>query len=176
MGAWEQLYRAHADALLLRVIRPRVGSHADAEDVLVDTFVTALTRLEQFKWTDRGLFPWLARIASNKAHDLGRRAGRDQRRESALMAEPDAVVETPDELLAQKSSRQEAVAQVDAVMEELNPRYTQALQLRLLEGRSRAECAEELDVKLGTFDVLLLRATRAFRARFDTLFGGDDDG
>lgn len=105
-------------------------------------------------------------------HDLGRRAGRDQRRSSALTAEPEPRVETPDDVLVQKASRPEAVTQVDTAMEALNPRDSQALQLRLLEGRSRAECAEELDVKLRTFDVLLLRATRAFRTRFDKLFGG----
>ena len=49
----------------------------------------------------------------------------------------------------------------------LNPRYRRALELRFFEERSRQECAAALEVKLGTFDVLLLRALRAFRKEWD---------
>jgi RNA polymerase sigma-70 factor (ECF subfamily) len=33
----------------------------------------------------------------------------------------------------------------------------------LLEGRDREDCAAAMDVKIGTLDVLLFRACRAFR-------------
>jgi DNA-directed RNA polymerase specialized sigma24 family protein len=49
----------------------------------------------------------------------------------------------------------------------LNPRYRRAIELRLVEERSREACAEALEVKLGTFDVLLLRALRAFRTSWE---------
>jgi RNA polymerase sigma-70 factor (ECF subfamily) len=38
------------------------------------------------------------------------------------------------------------------------------LRLRLLEDRSREECAAALEVKVGTLDVLLFRACKSFRA------------
>ena len=54
-------------------------------------------------------------------------------------------------------------ARVEATLARINPRYRRALELRFLQGVSRPECAERLEVRLGTFDVLLLRALRAFR-------------
>ena len=35
--------------------------------------------------------------------------------------------------------------------------------LRLIEDRTREECAEEMGVTVGNFDVILHRATKAFR-------------
>ena len=45
-------------------------------------------------------------------------------------------------------------------------RYRTAIQLRLIEELTREECAQRLGVAIGTFDVLLFRAVRAFRKRF----------
>jgi RNA polymerase sigma-70 factor (ECF subfamily) len=59
---------------------------------------------------------------------------------------------------------------VGAVLGAINPRYRRALELRFLEERPRTECAQALAVTLGTFDVLLLRALRAFRAAWQTQF------
>ena len=58
---------------------------------------------------------------------------------------------------------EETAELVEEALELLNPRYAQALRLRLLEDRSRAECAEALGVKVNNFDVILHRATKAFR-------------
>ena len=58
-------------------------------------------------------------------------------------------------------------------MDEINPRYKRALTLRFLEDRPRVECAELLEVKVATFDVLLLRALRAFRERWQAATTAD---
>ncbi len=173
MAAFEQLYRAYAPALLHRVIRPRVPNPSDAEDVLVDTFTTALEHLPRFSWRERGFFAWLARISANKCYDSGRRLGRRQRGQEMLEAadEERPPVEQPDEVLLSNVDRALAQERVDETLAALNPRYARALRLRLLEGRSRQECADEMEVRLGTFDVVVLRAVRAFRkewaARYD---------
>lgn len=173
MTAYETLYRAYRDPLLHRIIRPRVAG-ADAEDVLVATFTTALERLDSFTWKPRGFFAWLARIATNKCHDLGRKVGRAQLGNEALAAEPTEAPTMPDEHLVAAAGRAEALKHVDKVLAELNPRYARALTLRLLEDRPRVECAEVLEVKLGTFDVLLLRAVRSFRATSAKLYARGD--
>ncbi len=171
MAAYEQLYRAYKDALYHRIIRPRTSSAADAEDVLVETFTTGLERLSQFTWTGRSIFAWLARIATNKAHDVGRRMARDDKRRVRMLNRETAVAERPDEQVAAKADRTLAQAQVAKVLPLLNDRYARALQLRLLEGRPRAECAELMDVTLGTFDVLVLRAVRSFRKHWVAQYG-----
>ena len=48
-------------------------------------------------------------------------------------------------------------------MSQLNPRYAEALRLRLLDELEREECARRLDVTVGNFDVILHRACAAFR-------------
>src|SRR5262249_61536473 len=55
---------------------------------------------------------------------------------------------------------------VDEVLERLPPRYRRAIQLRVLEDLPRAECARRMDTTLGNFDVLVLRALRAFRTEW----------
>jgi RNA polymerase sigma-70 factor (ECF subfamily) len=51
-------------------------------------------------------------------------------------------------------------------MGELQDRYRVAIELRLVQELSREECARRLGVTIGTFDVLLFRAVRAFRKHF----------
>ena len=55
---------------------------------------------------------------------------------------------------------------VDEVLARLSPRYRRAIQLRVLEDLPRAECARRMETTLGNFDVLVLRALRAFRAEW----------
>jgi RNA polymerase sigma factor (sigma-70 family) len=48
-------------------------------------------------------------------------------------------------------------------LDKLNPRYAQALRMRLLDELDRDECAAALDVTVGNFDVIFHRACKAFR-------------
>ena len=51
-------------------------------------------------------------------------------------------------------------------MARLQDRYRTAIELRLVQELSREDCAQRLGVTIGTFDVLLFRAVRAFRKQF----------
>jgi RNA polymerase sigma-70 factor (ECF subfamily) len=68
----------------------------------------------------------------------------------------------PDRALEVEDTRK----MVDKSLANLNPRYALALRMRLLEERSREECAGVLDVTVGNFDVILHRASKAFRKVF----------
>jgi RNA polymerase sigma-70 factor (ECF subfamily) len=61
-------------------------------------------------------------------------------------------------------------------MEGLTPRYRQALELRFFRDLAREECAQLMQVKLGTFDVLVLRALRAFRREWELHFASSERG
>ena len=114
MVAFEQLYRAYKDALYHRVIRPRTRHSADAEDVLVDTFTTAMQQLDSYQDTGRSIFSWLARIAANKAYDVGRRAARDERRRTALEEQGGGaeLAPQPDQAVIAQADRAAATVQV----------------------------------------------------------------
>jgi len=167
MGAYEQLYRGHKDALVHRVIAPRLSSRADVEDVLVDTFTTALERLHQFRWTGRSLFSWLARIAANKCTDVYRQRARARKDVVISLGEVRTPAVLPDEQLARLADQAETHRKVEAVLSGLNERYARVLRLRLLEGTARRKCAEMLGVSVATFDVLLLRSVRSFRKAWE---------
>ena len=171
MAAYELLYRSHGPGLLHRVIRPRVPTQADADDVLATTFASALQNLPRY--SDRGtpFGAWLARIAINACFDLGRRATRDERRLAALGSASRTPIPTADTLLGRAADRERARREVEAVLADLNPRYALALRLRLLDGCERDECAAQLQVSTATFDVVFLRATRSFRERWTARFG-----
>ena len=160
--AFERLFQVHAQALYRRVLLPRLGNAAAAEDVLADTFQRAFERIGDFQDRGKGLWGWLATIAANRARDLQReqeRRGRALVNYSALLAPLAEDEPSLDGALEHQRLR----ANVERVLATLSPRYRRAVELRFFEERSREECAALLEVKVGTFDVVLLRALRAFR-------------
>ncbi len=168
-AALATLYGWYGDRIYRQAILPRLPIIELAEDTLRDTFRIALERIEQFKLEDRSIFFWLRRIAINRALDVHRAHARQQRLEDRLSAEPattttGAAPPAPD----RKVEVEETAALVKEALELINPRYSQALRLRLLEDRSREECAKALGVNVGNFDVILHRATKAFRKVYPT--------
>jgi len=165
--AFAQLYRAFAQPLYARVLLPKLGDRQAAEDVLAETFRIMLEKLDQYEDRGGSIWSWLATVAANKARDVEReRARRGQAlRGFALLSAPllDGQAPGPGDDAGDAARLQADVARV---MEDLNPRYRRALTLRFIEDRPRVECAELLEVKVATFDVLLLRALRAFRERW----------
>lgn len=161
--AFEQIYRAYARAIYGYVLVPMLGDKDDAEDCLRDTFLSAFGALPNYQWKEPGLYPWLKVLAKNKARDLLRASGRRQRLRGAFAEHVDAFVDEAADPTEEEIEREQLRARIDVVLAGLNPRYAEVLRLRLLQGRSREECAAALDVKIGTLDVLLFRACRAFR-------------
>ena len=166
--AFSELYRAYAPRLYERVLLPKLGERQAAEDALAETFRSLLEQLPTLDCETQSIWPWLCRVASNKATDVFRRYQRARRAvancERLLVpllgsAEPEP---NPDrERLAQRVAR---------LLLELAPRQRQAIELRFFEECSRQECAQRMQLKLGTFDVLLLRSLRAFRAQWELQF------
>jgi RNA polymerase sigma-70 factor (ECF subfamily) len=171
LAALEPVLAQHAEALFMCLLG-RVGERAQAEDLLKDTFVTALERIRSFVWQDRSIYHWLRQIALHKALDHHRAVGRRKKMCQALRAEIDATIEpaAPQSLSAEEE-RRIAQQRIEATLAGLHPRYAQAIRLRLCEEKPRADCASALGVSVETFDVLLFRAVRAFRKAY-----GDPDG
>jgi RNA polymerase sigma-70 factor (ECF subfamily) len=168
-NALRPLFERYADPLFSGVILPRLGDSAAAEDVLKDTFVTAIEKISQFSWQGRSVYVWLRQIAVNKVIDVHRRSSRAGRFLQALAEElphETAPEQGADETLIAEEERRRSRARIHGAMESLLPRYREAIELRLVEELSREECAKRLGVTVGHFDVLLFRAIRAFRREF----------
>jgi RNA polymerase sigma factor (sigma-70 family) len=157
------LYDRTREWLRTFVIMPRVGP-VEADDVLAETYRTALAGIRTFEWRGIRLLHWLAAIARRKALERVRH----ERRRQLLEADISLLDDIPDDLPTAEAAMiyNETLFQlrtkVRAVLGRLRPRYAEALRLRLLKGCTRVECAQRLEVSPATFDVVLYRATRAF--------------
>ncbi len=70
---------------------------------------------------------------------------------------------TTDAATIARQDAEVARRRVEEALARINPRYAQAIRLRLLEERSRDDAARELGVTTATFDVILHRALAAMK-------------
>ncbi|MFK7930039.1 MAG: RNA polymerase sigma factor [Myxococcota bacterium] len=161
--AFATLYGWYGVRIYRQAILPRLPDPTLAEDALRDAFRTALEKIDTYQPQGRSIFFWLRRIAINKAIDIHRRHKRDRKLAEAVKAEPiEAFHQQPDRP-DRGLEKEDLQRLVGLSLSKLNPRYATALKMRLLEDRSREECAAALEVKVATFDVLFHRACKAFR-------------
>ncbi len=138
----------------------RVASHLcrdphAAEDLVQQTFLAAIERAERWD-PERGLFPWLVGILTNRAR-LHRRA--EQRTPVAeRLSQP--AVEQPDDA----AERRELEAAVDAAIAELGDTYRPVLHLHLLHGLNAKEIAAALGRPAGSVRTQLVRGLTRLRA------------
>lgn len=162
-AAFATLYGWYGELIYRQAILPRLPIPELAEDCLRETFRTALEKIASFRLENRSIFFWLRRIAVNKAIDTYRRYKRDERLAEALQQDPGVPMAAPPPRPDRGLEVEDLKRQVEAALSNLNARYARALRLRLIEERGREECAEILGVTVGNFDVILHRATKAFR-------------
>ena len=171
---WGQVYDLYAPLLYRRILMPRLANPTAAEDALSETFRTAIENFGKYKDHPAGIYPWLARIAHNKAIDLHRVRASTGRKIRDLTVQLDPLMQqvpSADELMELKVEERGLGEKMKACLGALNPRYRTALELRFLKEKSRQHCAEALEVKVATFDVLLLRAVRALRKAWEEELG-----
>jgi RNA polymerase sigma-70 factor (ECF subfamily) len=169
LDAMRPILERYAQPLYATVILPRIGDAATAEDVLRDTMMVAVEKIQRFTWQGKSIYPWLRQIAINKVYDVHRHTKRTRRLADALAQEHPEETDAddgPDHVLIAAQDRERQRGRIDETMAAIPERYRIAIELRLIEELPREECAQRLGVSIGTFDVLLFRAVRAFRKRF----------
>ena len=169
LDAMRPILERYAAPLYGTVILPRLGDAASAEEVLRDTLATAVEKIRRFTWQGKTIYPWLRQIAINKVYDVHRQSKRSRRLADAMVHEVAVESDPASHADAQLIADQERRAhrdRIDETMQQLQERYRSAIELRLIQELSREDCARRLGVTIGTFDVLLFRAVRAFRKHF----------
>jgi RNA polymerase sigma factor (sigma-70 family) len=173
LDAMRPLLDRYAQPLYGTVILPRLGDAASAEEVLRDTLATAVEKIGRFTWQGKSIYPWLRQIAINKVYDVHRQSKRSRRLADAMAnevpVESDPETHADAQLIADQERRAHR-ERIDETLDQLADRYRRAIELRLVQELPREVCARRMNVTIGTFDVLLFRAVRAFRKQF-----GDDD-
>ena len=169
LDAMRPLLERYAAPLYGTVILPRLGDVASAEDVLRETLATAVEKIQRFTWQGTSIYPWLRQIAINKVYDVHRQSKRSRRLADAMAHEVETASDPAAQADAQLIADQERRAhreRIDDTLQRLQDRYRLAIELRLVQELPRELCAKRLGVTIGTFDVLLFRAVRAFRMLF----------
>ena len=159
LGAFEELYRAHAGRLYSLAVR-MLGNQADAEDLLQEIFLSAHRKLESFRG-DAALGTWLYRLAMNQILDHVRsRAARAGQLTDGL---DDAS------LLADASGHRLADRAIDRIdleraVAELPEGCRAAFVLHDVEGLEHREVSEVLGIAEGTSKSQVHKARLKLRA------------
>jgi RNA polymerase sigma-70 factor (ECF subfamily) len=153
------------------IILPRVGSRADASEILEDTLSRAVERIADFRWEEsRGMWPWLRRIAIHRIVDGARRRSAErrlnERYEAEVAALPPRIEAGAEAELIEAEELHAREARLKSALDALNERYRRAIELRIFEEQSREACAAALAVTVPTFDVVLHRALAALKKSF----------
>jgi RNA polymerase sigma-70 factor (ECF subfamily) len=145
LGAFEELYRAHAGRLFSLTCR-MIGNPTDAEDLLQEVFLAAHRKLDTFRG-DSALGTWLYRLATNLCLDyLRSRAAR-----TSLVTDPlDEEPWIPD--AASRSLAERTVSRMDLerAIALLPPGCRAAFVLHDIEGLEHQEVARALGIAEGT--------------------------
>ncbi len=174
-----ELLSKHGPTLYRAVLLPRLGSEAAAKDALGETYAKVCAKIGQFTWQNVGFYPWLRTVALRVALDHLRARKRllvweaeDVEREVDL-----AETGTPvDVTVSERRDREVVRKKLEAALAAINPRYAQAIRLRVLEERPREDVAREMGVTAPTFDVLLHRAITALKKALESSQEKPGDG
>ncbi len=170
--ALSQLFEIHAD----RVYRLAFGllrERQAAEDVVQETFLAAMTHLDQFEGRS-SLGTWLYRVAYNASLTRLRARPVDplpaDEPEPGEPPLPRALVEwdlTPEEMLMDSEARGHLDAAIAALPESLRAAFL----LRDVEGLSTLDTAEALGISEGAVKLRLHRARLTLREHLAGYFG-----
>lgn len=153
--AFRALYRRHTPRLRQLVLRLVGEPHADADDVVQETWMRAVMKLSGFRGAS-SFRTWLIGIGVRTAHETLRR--RKRRRETGSVELFEPAGSPP--MVADHIDLERALASLGA------PHRT-VLLLHDLEGFTHEEIGRQLGIAIGTSKSHLFRARRAMRDALD---------
>ena len=158
------LVERYEKKLLAYILRISGCSREDAEDVLQEVFVKIYVNLNSFD--DQLKFSsWAYRITHNEVVNSYRKK----------KARPQCVMDLDDEFLSNLASDFRTDGRVDErfrretvqkVLEQMEPKYREALVLRFWEDKDYGEISDILKKPMGTVATLISRAKRNFEEEF----------
>jgi len=183
-SAVSQLYGLYAERVRW-MVRLRMGkdfrSKLESMDVVQETFVHALSGLNDFTYTNEGDFVrWLSKIAENalrgnlrRLHTEKRDIRKEVRFESHGSATGGGFGETPGPVKTTTPSvvlsRKEDFVRLEKALEQLKPEYREAILLVKIEGLSYSQVGARLGQSADAARMLATRAMVALTAAFRRL-------
>ena len=154
-AAFQQLVQRHIDrafGLALRIL----GTRADAEDVVQDTFLKVWIRRGEWQEGRARFSTWLYRVVTNRCIDLRRRPRTDD-----VDAIPEPADSQPDAVSAMH--RNEVNVMLEEAMGLLPEQQRVAVILSYHEDMSNAEIADVMDTTVSAVESLLKRGRQQLK-------------
>lgn len=150
------------------LVRRYVTTEADAEDVTQEIFVEVYRSVGRFRG-ESSLATWVYRVAINRClKHQQRRPPATLPLEGALLTQADG---SPGP--AQTAARRELGDEVHAALDHLSPEHRQVVILHELQDLTYQECAQILQIPVGTVKSRLFNAFRRLRTSLGTYVLGD---
>jgi len=156
MGEYLDCHRHELLAFIHRRLGSDLRSRIEAEDILQELSVVALTRLADLSDPDRELFGWMCQLAEQRLVDAHRRYFQAQKRSADREVSLGAPASSGrgqsfDDLLAaslttasEAFSRNEKQLRLLQAMESLTQEARQAIRLRYVDGLATQEIADRM--------------------------------
>jgi RNA polymerase sigma-70 factor (ECF subfamily) len=151
----------------------RVGSEAEAEDILQNGLLKALQRAGELQ-DDAKLTAWFYQLLRNAVVDHYRACGAVRRRHDALGETLAALGE--DITAAPKGWEPQLCGCLGGVVETLKPQHAELLRRVDLNGESVQDAAKALKMTANNASVTLHRARKELRTRLEAFCGDCADG
>jgi RNA polymerase sigma-70 factor (ECF subfamily) len=170
--AFTSLFRIYSPRLAVLIhykLGPALRGRIEVDDILQETFMTALRQLPAFSYRSPGSFmKWLTRIAEHAIVDASRYHGRQKRSPKEMLplrteSNPAGVEPvdpaTPSRIFASREKLEQMLARLDALPEELRA----VIIMARLECLATQEIADRLGRTRASVAVLLHRAVQRLR-------------
>ncbi|HEY8602156.1 MAG TPA: RNA polymerase sigma factor [Thermomicrobiales bacterium] len=153
--------------------RHRLGNEQDAEDLVAEIFLNALTAIERFTWRHEvSCAAWLFRIAHNRRANFYRQQARRRTTITFEAANPELTAPSrPDEIVL----HDEVVTTLHAQLARLSPRQREIVALRCFGELRNQEIAAVLGLDERTVAAHLSRGLRELQRHFRTATADDEE-
>jgi RNA polymerase sigma-70 factor (ECF subfamily) len=163
-NAWRLWYSEAFDELDRFIIWRCGGRRNDADEIVQETWLTAVRQIRSFQPQQGSFLAWLRGIAANVRRNHLRRTRRLSQRESTTCGKLVDAART--EPVADQHERSQQIA---AVLDDLLERQESVLRAKYFDGLSVTDIATAWNESPKAIESLLSRARDAFRERFEKL-------
>lgn len=146
----------------------RVASPVIAEDIVSEVFLAAVTGVKKFDTSKGFRFgSWLYRVSHNKVVDYYKSSKANNMVELREFDSDPSTGSGRDEDLDRGVQVSEMQEKVVIILRDLKPRYAQIITLRFYSEFDNPEIADVMNLKTTQVAVILHRALKAFRKKFE---------
>jgi RNA polymerase sigma-70 factor (ECF subfamily) len=161
INAFRGLVVKYKDALYLHILRKVHNNITDTEDILNEVFIKAYSKLDSYKESTGGIYPWLLTIANNHIIDFARKKNRIPKGDDINYfndIDPATKIASEDMTVEEFMIKSEDNKLVREVIEELPLFQANLINMYYYRDMSYEDMAKELGKPIGTIKTGLHRA------------------